>query len=94
MDFRVRAAAASEILRCNLASGLRHEKCGVSCCLARQPDLSRLRKPIKVIAVASLVVGLSGLAVGAIIVLLLNGSTTAESRLTNCGGLTWVSWEA
>jgi hypothetical protein len=95
MDFRVRAVAASEILRCNLPSGLSHEKCGVSCCLVRQPDLSRLRTPIKVITVAALVVGLSGLATGTIIVLLLKGSMAADKSSVpaiafSCGTIVWI----
>jgi len=70
MDFRARAAAASEILRRNFPS--------VSCCLVRQPDLSRLRRTIKAFAGACLVVGLSGLATGAIIILAPKGGIAAD----------------
>lgn len=82
MDFRSRAVAASEMMRRNLPSSLSSGINGVSSCLVRQPDLSRLRAPIKVCAVASVVLGLAGAWAGAIIFLLLIGSKPADKPIS------------
>ncbi|HEX4349700.1 MAG TPA: hypothetical protein VH251_04915 [Verrucomicrobiae bacterium] len=66
-DFRSRAVAASEMMRLNLPGGLSPERGGISCCLARQPSLSRFRTPIKVTVVACAILGISGIAAGGII---------------------------
>lgn len=67
IDFQARAVAASETMLHNLSSKLAPDKCGVSYCLNRQPSLSRLRLPLKVTVVACMVLGISGVAGGAII---------------------------
>jgi hypothetical protein len=77
-DFRSRAVAASEMMRRSLPAGLSPERAGISCCLARQPSLARIRKPIKITAVASAVLGLSGLVIGPIIFHLQRGISPAE----------------
>jgi hypothetical protein len=78
-DFRSRAVAASEALRRNLPNGVSPEKAGISYCVARQPTLAPLRTPIKATAVACAILGLSGVAAGAIIAVLLRRHTPAES---------------
>jgi len=70
MDFRSRAVAESEAIRRRLRNGLSLDKSGVSYCVERQPSLSRLRAPIKIIAIACLVLCISGVATGGIIALL------------------------
>ena len=77
-DFRSRAVAASEMMRRNQPSGLSPAKGGVSSCLVRQPDLSRLRAPIKVCAVASPILSLIGVACGGIFFLLMKGTRPAD----------------
>jgi hypothetical protein len=81
VDFRSHAVAASEALRRNLPSGLSPEKSGFSYCLERRPSLSRLRTPLKFTAVASLIVGISGVAGGGVIGLLFIKHIIADSPM-------------
>lgn len=59
-DFRQRAAAESKALLSALPIGSSPEKCGVSYCIVREPDLSRLRTPIKIVTVTSPILSLLG----------------------------------
>jgi hypothetical protein len=58
-DFRSRAVKASEARRRTLPKGLSPEKGGFSYCLEREPSLSRLRLPIKIMAVSCFVLCIS-----------------------------------
>src|SRR3989442_2890137 len=69
MDFRSRAVAESEAIRRRLRNGLSLDKSGVSYCVERQPSLSRLRAPIKIIAIACLGLCISGVATDGVIAL-------------------------
>jgi hypothetical protein len=69
-DFRSRAVAESEAIRRSLRNGSSLERSSISYCVERQPSLSRLRAPIKIIAVACLVLCISGVATGGIIAIL------------------------
>jgi len=69
-DFRSRAAAASEALRRTLPSGSSLEESGISYCMARQPSLSRYRRPIKITIIVSGMLGLLAVGTGAITALL------------------------
>lgn len=66
-DFRSRAVVVSETLRRGLPGGVSPERGGVSCCLVRQPDLSRLRKRIKIVVAVSAVLGVCGLVASLIV---------------------------
>lgn len=77
-DFRSGAVAASEAMRRALPSGLTLEKSGMSYCVEREDNLANLRAPIKLTAVVCAVLGLSGLAAGAIVAALVNGHVLAE----------------
>lgn len=77
-DFRTRAVAASEALRRTLPSGVSLAESGHSYCVERQPSLSHLRVPVKIVAVACAVLGISGLAIGGILALLAKSDVIAE----------------
>src|SRR5206468_2245676 len=78
-NFRSRAAAESEAIRRKLPTGLSPEKSGISYCVERQPSLYRLRAPIKIIAVACLVLCISGVATGGIIAFLWKRHIVADN---------------
>jgi hypothetical protein len=78
-DFRSRAVAESEAIRRSLRNGLSLEKSSISYCVERQPSLSQLRAPIKIIAVACLVLCISGVATGGIIAFLSKRQIIADS---------------
>lgn len=70
LDFRSQAAAASEVLRRSLPSGMSPSEGGISCCFQRAPDHSGLRTPIKIVAVACAILGLGGLFAAAVMMLI------------------------
>jgi hypothetical protein len=78
-DFRAAAVAASESLLDGLSNGLPPEESGNSCCLVRQPDLSRLRRSIKICVAVCAVVGLSGVTIGGVTCLLVSKHLIPES---------------